>query len=80
MTTFILTLDLSGNEHPHSPMAHRHFVSEMLGRVSQQMSGVARQGDIVAGPAFGQKKVGAWRFMTDGPDDPVEELQQILES
>jgi hypothetical protein len=77
---FTLTIDVA--VHEHSPRAHRHFVGQMLDQVKQTIgSGETVAGDIVAGGAFAQKKIGAWSFTEDPSEkNPVEELQQVLGS
>jgi hypothetical protein len=65
VSTFILTLDLSDHEHPHSPTAQRHVVGQLLDQAKQAIgSGLAKEGSIThAAAAFRQKTVGTWKFI-----------------
>jgi len=49
------------------PSAHRHFVSQMLALVQQQMAGLAREGEITYVAAAFQPKtvVGTWKFLDE---------------
>ena len=67
--TFKLEIDLTGHEHPHSPMAHRHIVARLLDGAKQAFaSSPTTRGDIVLphfDPRLGANShvtVGSWEF------------------
>ena len=76
---FQLSIDLTGQEHPENPRAMRAFIVMMLNQAGQAIgSGEAMAGDLTAGGAFSQSKIGAWTLIKDAPDDPREALTEVL--
>jgi hypothetical protein len=69
LTTFTLTLDLAGHEHPENPTAQHAKVREMLGLAIQAVgAGTKRHGDLTipswdhARNTGGHVKIGSWEF------------------
>jgi hypothetical protein len=71
--TFKLSIDLTGHEHPHSAMAHRHVVARLLDEAKQVFaSSPIMRGDCkIVAPNTPPQVVGSWEFVDDektGPD------------
>ena len=64
--TFKLSIDLTGHEHSHSPMAHRMIVARLLDEAKQVFaSGPVMRGDCKIVTSTGPQIVGCWEFIDD---------------
>ena len=80
MSTFILTIDLDGHTHEHSPRAHRHLIGQMLANATSAVgSSEATQGDLLYPPGSG-KVIGSWKLLSARPTDAPRFRRQAAAS
>jgi hypothetical protein len=65
--TFNLSINLAGQEHSHSPNAHRYIVARLLDEAKQAvLSSATMRGDCkIVAPNTPSQVVGAWEFTDD---------------